>query len=252
MSILDGIPYRILNSQYARVATSGSEFLLMLGDYYAISAVVVHASASGLSVSAPIAIDDHRPLGYGRAFDVTWDGAYYEVAWNGNDYDDWLRLWRLDRSGNVLQKLFTTASTPDAPSVAANDAGEVAIGISEDAPPSDLSRARIYFGSELQPVPLVLATPTNVVSHLSGQSARLQWEGNAPGFVVEKFFVLPQIGPDFWQLIEGLSGDVHETTVDDSHPGDVYRIRANGPDGVSPDGAVTTIHSEPRTRSVRP
>ena len=33
--------------------------------------------------------------------------------------------------------------------------------------------------------------------------------------------------------------------------GDTIRVRAYGPDGITPDAAITTVHSEPRTRTVR-
>jgi len=240
-SLLDTTPYRILNTRYARIATSGREFLLLASDLYyynnITSAVVVHGETSGLSVSASTI-----PISGATASDVTWDGTYYDVAWTGAD--SWLRLWRLDRSGNVQQKLFTTLATPGGPSAAANDGGEVAIAVAEDAPPSSLSRARIYFEPELQPVAPV-AAPTNAVSRLNGSNALLHWDGDASGFLVERL-----IAPNLWNLWYQLTGDVHEITVA-AYPGYVFRIRGYGPDGSSSDGAIITIHSEPRTRTVR-
>lgn len=247
-TLLDRAPYRMLGRQTARVATSGSEFLVLTSNYDTFSAVVVHGAASGLSVSAPVmTITPVITINGGRACDVTWNGTSYSVAWTGSDY--WLRQWRLDRSGGVLQKLFTTASSPYPPSVAANDAGEVAIAISEDAAPSGLSRARIYFGSEIQPVPSGLATPTNAVSHLAGSYAAVKWDGDAPRFLIEKLYP-PAIAVNAWYVVQELPGDVHESSVYAS-AGETVRIRAYGPDGSTPDGAITTIHSEPRTRPVR-
>jgi hypothetical protein len=179
----------------------------------------------------------------GGDFDVTWDGAYYDVAWFGGG--GWLHIWRFDRSGNVVQKLFTAVSASYAPSVTANDSGEVALGIAEEAPPAGVSRARIYFGSEFDSVQPVLTAPRNAVSHLYGSYAAVTWEGNAPGFLVEKFSL-----PSTWTVLERLPGDVHHSTVY-TKVGDVIRIRAIGPDGSSPDGAITTIHSDPRARTVR-
>lgn len=240
-SLLDKTPYRVLNAVSARVATSGSEFLLVVQDdyYQTFSAVVVHTAPTGLSVSAPV-----MTIVDGGAFDVTWDGAYYDVAWFGGG--GWLHVWRFDRNGNVAQKLFTGVSASYAPSVTANDSGEVALGIAEEAPPAGVSRARIYFGSEFDSVQPVLAAPTNAVSHLYGSYAAVTWEGNAPGFLVEQFSL-----PSKWSVLQRLPGDVHQTTVY-TKIGDVIRIRAIGPDGSSPDGAITTIHSDPRARTVRP
>ena len=237
-SLLDKTPYRILKAESARVATSGSEFLLLTSDYYSFSTAVVHGDANGLSVSAPtMTVQD------ARASDVTWDGAYYDVAWTG--IGGFLRLWRLDRGGHAAQKLFT-AGPDGAPSVAANDAGEVAIGLAESALPSNLSRARIYFDSELQPVPPVLAAPKNAVSHLIGYNdTLLRWDGDAPGFVIEKFYSYYN-----WVVVQQLSSNVHETTVY-ATVGDMIRIRAYGPDGSSPDAATMIVHSDPRTRTVR-
>jgi hypothetical protein len=236
-SLLDKLPYRLTNATDALVATSGREFLLLTRDYYSFSPVIVHADANGLSVTAPI-----MTVPDARASDVTWDGAYYDVAWTG--IGGFLRLWRLDSSAHVQQKVFVTG--PDGiPSVTSNDAGEIAIGLAEAAPPSNLSRARIYFDSELQPVPPALATPTNLVGHMTGpDEALLHWEGDAPGYLVEWRY------GNVWFEQEHLPGNINEATVY-AHLGDTLRIRAYGPDGVSPDGAVITIHSEPRTRTVR-
>jgi len=246
-SLLDKTPYRVLNTSSARVATSGNEFLLLTSYFDSFSAVVVHASASGLSVSEPV-----LPTVFSIAPDVTWDGTYYDIPWPGAG--GWFHLWRLDRRGNLAQKLFAAVSHSHAPSVTANDAGEVAIGIAEEAPPSGLSRARIYFGTELESVQPVLTVPTNAVSHIASPPgaysgltccyATVTWDGDAPGFVVE------EASPPYWYLLQRLPGDVHEATVY-TKVGAVIRIRAVGPDDITPDGAITTIRSEPRTRTVR-
>jgi hypothetical protein len=128
-------------------------------------------------------------------------------------------------------------------SVVANDAGEVAIGIAEKALPSNLSRARIYFGSELAPVPN-LSAPTNLVSHFNEFYAVLRWDGDAPGYVVDYF------SNNQWYEVQQLPGDVHQATVF-ALPGKMFRIRAYGPDGSSPDGPIVTVREEPRTRAVR-
>jgi len=236
---LDKTPYRLLRASSARIATSGSEFLVVTSGFYSsLSAVIVKTQASGLSVSAPVMnIDD------GLAGDVTWDGASYDVAWRG--FGPWLRLWRFDRDGHVLQKQFATATTSDTPSAAANAAGEVAIGFSEQAPPSGLSRARIYFDSELQQVPPIPATPTNASAHLINYYTLVRWDGDAPGFIVEWFSEVTG-----WHTLQQVSGDVHEALIY-AFVGDTIRVRAFGPDGITPNGAITTVRSEPRTRSVR-
>jgi hypothetical protein len=237
-SILDKTPYQLLRAVSARIATSGREFLLLSSDYYSFSTSIVHADASSLSVTAPVmTVQD------ARAADVTWDGTYYDVAWTG--IGGFLRLWRIDRTGHVQQKVFVTG--PDGtPSVTANDAGEVAIGLAEAAPPSNLPRARIYFDTELQPVPAALPTPTNATGHLIPRNeALLQWDGDAPGYLIEWMY------KNVWYEQQHLPGNVHEATVYATPGFTTYRIRAYGPDGSSPDGAIVTVHSEPRTRPVR-
>jgi hypothetical protein len=232
---LDKTPYRLLHVTSASLATSGREFLLLTSDYYSFSTSIVHGDAGVLSVSEPtMTVQD------ARASDVTWDGAYYDVAWTG--VGDFLRLWRLDRGGHVQQKTFATGPS-GTPSVVANDSGEVAIGIAEKALPSNLSRARIYFGSELQPVPNLNA-PTNLVSHFNEFYAVLRWDGDAPGYVVDYF------SNNQWYEVQQLPGDVHQATVF-ALPGKMFRIRAYGPDGSSPDGPIVTVREEPRTRAVR-
>jgi hypothetical protein len=236
-SLLDKSPYRVLKANSARIATSGREFLLLSSDYYSFSTAIVHADASGLSVTAPIMTTQDA-----RASDVTWDGASYDVAWTG--IGGFLRLWRLDRTGHVQQKFFVTG--PDGtPSVIANDAGEVAIGLAESAPPSNLPRARIYFDAELQPVPPALPTPTNATGHLTPRNeALLHWDGDAPGYLVEWLF------RDIWHELQHVPSNVHEATVY-ANSGDTFRIRAYGPDGSSPEGAIVTVQSGSRTRAVR-
>jgi hypothetical protein len=93
-------------------------------------------------------------------------------------------------------------------------------------------------------VPPLPSAPTNVVSHLSGTFALLHWDGVAPAFIVERS------GLYGWNVVDDLPGDVHESTVY-AFVGYQFRIRAYGPDGSSPDAAIITIHSDPRTRSVR-
>ncbi|MBV9069325.1 MAG: hypothetical protein JO093_22310 [Acidobacteria bacterium] len=235
---LDKTPYRVLRATSARIATSGSEFLLLTSDYYSFSTSIVHGDAGVLSVSAPtMTVQD------ARASDATWDGGYYDVAWTG--VGDFLRLWRLDRGGHVQQKLFATGPSVTT-SIVANDAGEVAIATAEKAPPSNLSRARIYFGSELEPVPAVLPTPTNLVGHLTTNNlAVLHWDGEAPGYLVEWL-----LHPNVWYEVQHLPANVHEATVS-ANSGDTFRIRAYGPDGSPPNGPITTVRSEPRTRAAR-
>ncbi|MEA2342305.1 MAG: hypothetical protein QOF63_474 [Thermoanaerobaculia bacterium] len=246
---IDKTPYRLLNATSARVATSGGEFLLLVNDDYGLSgfsAVVVHAAASGLSASAPVKMTLD-----GGDFDVAWDGTYYDVPWPG--IGGWLHLWRLDHSGHIVQKLFTAFPSSYAPSVTANDAGEVAIGVAEEAPPFGVSRARIYLGSELESVQPVLTAPTHAVSHLAslaapytgvtGVFATVTWDGDAPGFLVE------ELRPPYWYLLERVPGNRHETTIY-TKLGAVIRIRAYGPDLSTPDGAITIVHTQPRTRAV--
>jgi hypothetical protein len=84
--------------------------------------------------------------------------------------------------------------------------------------------------------------PRNVVSYFAGNAARIDWQqSDTPaGFVLEW-------SVDFgttWYLYKNISGDARTTTVI-AHVGNLFRIRAIGPGGVS-EGTITSVGSSQR------
>jgi hypothetical protein len=235
----------------ARVATSGSEFLVVLDTGASVSSVAVRANASGVEVGAEETIFSWIAEAPSA---VAWDGSAYIVSWRYASGDGaWLAAARVGHGGEVSQASVTGAFRPDphfgwsAPSIAVNDAGDTAIAVDEAAPPSYLSRVRAYFVSELGPMPPAPAAPRNVVNHFSGNTALIEWQsdGAANGFLLE---VSPDVGHT-WFFAGTLSGDVRSTTLSAS-TGTQFRVSAFGPGGLS-SGTITIIGSEPRRRAVR-
>jgi hypothetical protein len=134
------------------------------------------------------------------------------------------------------------------PSIAVNDAGVAAFAISEAKNESPIMRARLYFASELAPIPPPPAAPTNVVaSAFDGRIARIDWQSEtAASFVVEYSW---DFGKN-WSFYTTVSGDSRTINVA-AAPGNQFRVRAVGPGGTS-EGTVTTIVSLTRRRAARP
>jgi hypothetical protein len=133
------------------------------------------------------------------------------------------------------------------PSIAVNEFGLTALAISEAAGPSSLARARLYLAPELTPMPAPPSAPSNAVSYFGGNSARIDWQQSETptGFFLERSF-------DFgksWGLYTTIPGDARTISVNASI-GNLFRIRAYGPGGVS-EGTITSIGSLFRRRAER-
>jgi hypothetical protein len=131
--------------------------------------------------------------------------------------------------------------------MAANDNGVTAFVVSEAAVPSSVMRARLYFASELAPMPPPPPAPMNAVSYFGGNTARIDWQSEtAAGFEIEESW---DFGKN-WYLYRIMPGDARTTTVYAS-VGNLFRVRAFGPGGVS-EGAITSIGSMQRHRALHP
>jgi hypothetical protein len=254
---VDPVPPRIPGAAIrAHVASSGAESLIALDDYNAISTVVVHDEDGGLGID-PVVPFFQWPVSTVSS-DVTWDGGTYVVGWEyltaaGNDpTPGWLAAARVTRSGLRTDSFVTPVREPESitypeswgPSIASNDARETALVLSETGPESSIPRGRLYLMTELSAMPAVPPAPRNAVSYFSGNTARIEWQGDdVPGFLIEWSF-------DFgatWRSVGVVPGSTRSITVGASI-GNLYRVSAFGPGGVS-QGVVTSIGSQPRRRS---
>jgi len=236
----------------AHVASSGAESLIALDIYGQVSTITVH-DEGGLS------LDAETPLF--RWFSsvsstVAWDGATYTVGWRYvgvNPTPSWLGAAHVTRSGSPLDYRFVASDGAlpfsgtaawGLPSIAVNEAGITAFAMSEIAAPSSLARARLYLASELAPMPAPPPAPRNVVSYFSGNMARIDWQSETTaGFAVEW-------SGDFgttWRSFTYISGDARTVNVA-AHVGNLFRVRAIGPGGLS-EGTITSIGSQQRRRA---
>lgn len=237
----------------ARVASSGSEFLVVLDDG---TYRIVTTGPGGIDVG--IERRFFRPIAaYPMPSDVVWDGGTYVIGWMASVLPfggpAWVESVRSDRSGELSAWTYVTTNWPSAVRLASNDLGETALAVSEAPAETQTSRARVHFASELQATPPAPAPPRNLVSHLFGTSALLTWESDAgaAGFVIEH-----AVGPA-WVIAGIVDGQARQATVTPAtsgpvHAGDRFRVRSFGPGGASADGPVTSIGSERRVRSARP
>ena len=237
----------------AHVASSGSEFLVVLDGYNDLSTIVVREDP----FITPLSIEVPLFHWYSALFgDVVWDGSAYVIGWRyGAPTSFWLAAARVNRLGQAETMSFANAGRPwwssnyptDGPSLAVNDVGQTALAVSEAAPPSDDARARIYFTSELDPMPLPPPAPRNAVSYFSGTTARIDWQSDgAPGFILERS---GDFGKTWSTATAPLPSDARTTTVYAS-VGNQFRIRALGPGGMSA-GAITSIGSQQRRHASR-
>jgi hypothetical protein len=236
------------------VASSGAESMIVLDTDRDTSAMVVRDGTAGLQFGPEV------PLfrwfnSYGS--DIAWNGSHYVVAWRyslGLRAPGWIGVSRISQSGLPIGSLFTpTAGPPEdvppysAPSVAANDAGDAAVVISEVAPPSYTARARIYLTSELAPMPPPPPTPRNVVVYVTGTTTTITWQSDRTplGFETER-------SDDFGRtwVRNGLAGDVRNLTVPSSARAPLYRVSAFGAGGFS-EPVVATIGKMERRRAER-
>jgi hypothetical protein len=241
----------------AHVASSGNESLITLESYHDVSTVVVHDEDGALQVDPPVRLF-RWPVSVVSS-DVTWDGSSYIVAWEylsmlGAPSPGWLAAARLTQSGLPFASFVAPVGAPESvidsqswgPSLAANDAREAGIAISETLPQSYVPRARLYLMPELAPMPPPPPAPRNAVSLFTGRTALIEWKGDdVPGYLVER-------SNDFgatWTLYAVLPGTARSITVPASI-GNLFRISAFGPGGVSA-AAITSIGSEPHRRAIR-
>jgi hypothetical protein len=231
----------------AHVASSGAESLIVLDSYSQLSTVTAHDDG-GLTLDAEIPL--FRWFSYVSSA-VAWDGAAYTVGWRyvgANTGPSWLGAAHVTRSGSPLDYHFVAtggAAWSGRPSIAVNEAGITAFAISEAAGPSSPARARLYLASELAPMPDPPPAPRNVVSYFGGSTARIDWQqsGKPDAFVLESSF---NFGTT-WYTYNVISGDARTINVN-AHAGNLFRLRAVGPGGMS-EGTITSIGSMHRQRA---
>jgi hypothetical protein len=252
----DSNPVRIPGNHIrAHVASSGTESMLALDDDTNTSAMLLRDDGAGIQLGPEIRLF-HWINTFGS--DIAWTGSQYVVTWlyafglNGPGY---IGASRISQSGIVIGSLFTpTAGPPEwlfppysTPSVAANDAGDAAIVISEMAPPSYSARARLYLTSELAPMPSPAPVPRNVVTYVTGKTTVITWqsEGAQLGFLIE-------VSTDFGKswFLRDLRSDVRIVTLTTDPRATLFRVTAIGPGGFS-DPAVSTFGRIDRSHAVR-
>jgi hypothetical protein len=254
---IDSAPLAIAGTHVrAHVTTSGAESLIALDAIGEVSTIIAH-TASGLSLEAETPLFQwHSDISSA----VAWDGATYIVGWRyvGDvQGPSWLGAAHVTRTGQQIDYRVTTTGgalpyggtvSTGRPSIAVNEAGITAFAISEQpGPSSPPARAHLYLGSELAPMPAPPSAPRNAVSYFSGRTARIDWQQSETpaGFVLEWSF-------DFgitWHWYKFIPGDARTTTVS-ALVGNLFRVRAFGPGGLS-EGAITSIGSMPRRRAER-
>ena len=256
---IDVMPIRIPGVHLrAHVASSGSESLLALdntSDTADTSAMIVTEEFGYLKLGPEVPVF-HWFSNIGS--DVVWNGFEYIIGWrypqSRNDAG-WLGATRISRSGVPLASFFTPGdgpvdldAGPPVPSIAANDGGDAAFVISEVAPPSYVSRARLYLMSEMAPMTPAPPAPRNVMSVFGGGTTLIEWQsdGTPNGFLLE-------ISPDFgktWFPI-AVTTDVRSRTIQQVQVGTQIRVSAFGPGGLSA-GTITSIASPLRRHAQRP
>ena len=247
----------IINGTHVRahVASSGAESLIALDGISEVSAIVARDEI-GLTLGAETPL---FPWYRDVSSAVAWDGTSYTVGWRYLGADpgpSWLGAahvtqlglpfdYRVTASGGALP--FGGTTTWGRPSIAVNEAGITAFAISEAAGASSLARARLYLASELAPAPAAPSAPRNAVSYFGGNTARIDWQDSETpaGFVLEWSWDFGKT----WGLYKSLAGDARTTTVT-AYIGNLFRVRAFGPGGVS-DGPITSIGSMQRRRAER-
>jgi hypothetical protein len=251
---VDTVPVRVpgLHTR-AHVASSGAESLIALDSGTDSSTVVVHGEEGALQ------LDPEVPLFHwfhNVATDVAWNGSAYVVGWQYTSSQSLsatgrLGAGRVSRSGVPLDSFFTPAAGPPdivtqsaVPSVAANDAGDAAFVISEMAPPSYASRARLYLMSEMAPMPPAPPAPRNVISSFGGSTTLIEWQSDAgaDGFLIERSV---DFGKTWFPAL--VTGDVR-STITNAVVGNQYRVSAFGPGGLSA-GTITSVGSPQRHRA---
>jgi hypothetical protein len=254
---IDTTPIRIPGQHVrAHVASSGSESIIALDGDVVTSTMIVRDGGGLLQLGAEVPL--FRWIN-SVSSDVAWNGSAYTVGWqywnpSSPEGPSWLAAMRVSRSGLPFEPLVTTVGPQDlgidsrawGPSVAANDAGDIALVVSEVTPPSYISRARCYLVTDLAPMPPPPTAPQNVISYFGGHAARIDWQSDeAMGFLIEWSL-------DFgvtWRFYGTAPGNIRSTSVFAS-VGNLFRVSAFGPGGISA-GTITSIGSQQRRHSAR-
>ena len=253
---IDGSPLVIAGSHLrAHVASSGAESLIVFDGFRDVSTIIAHTDGG-------LTLDAETPM-FRWFVDVSsavvWDGAAYTVGWRyvGNVAGpSWLGAAHVTRSGLPFDYRVTATGSAlpyggtvslGRPSIAVNDAGITALAISESAGPASVTRARLYFASELAPMPAPPSAPRNVVSYFGGNMARIDWQSDdaAAGFAIEAWSTFDNT----WYVYTTAPGNARTINIYTSI-GSLFRIRALGPGGVS-EGTITSIGSMQRRRAER-
>ncbi|HEV7484393.1 MAG TPA: hypothetical protein VGQ65_01830 [Thermoanaerobaculia bacterium] len=252
----------------AHVASSGADSLITLDSVGDVWSYSLHTSGTVSAIAmhddGGVKLDAEKPMFQWRSdmsSAVAWNGLTYTVVWRYIDGDvtgrsgpSWLGAAEVTQSGVPFDYRFT--ATGDwlplgvrwgQPSIAVDDAGVTAIALSEATRESAIARARLYFASELAPMPPPPTAPRSVAGFFDGRIARIDWQGEtAVQFVIE---YSSDSGKN-WSLGAVVAGDLRTANVH-ALIGNQVRVRAVGPAGVS-EGVVTTIVSMPRRRAARP
>ena len=252
---IDAVPVRIPGVHpKAHVASSGTESLIALDSSYDTTTMIVREEGGALQLGPEVPTFHWF---YVLSSDVTWDGAAYDVGWRyptTSTATGWLGVGRISRSGLPIGSFFTAAAGPpdngfptNGPSIATNDAGEIALVMSDMASTSSLAKAHLYLLTEFAPTPSAPPAPRNAVSFLSGSKARIDWQsdGGAEGFLLEE-------SVDFglhWFRVDVLAPEARTVTVFAS-VGNLFRVSAFGPGGLSA-GTITSVGSSQRRRASR-
>jgi hypothetical protein len=238
----------------AHVASSGTESMIALDNNTDTSAMLVSDAGAVLRLGPEVPLF-HWLNSYGS--DIAWTGSQYVVAWryswsNGPLLNSpaWIGISRLSQLGVPFGSLFTpTAGPPESGpdflpvAVAADDAGDAAIVVSEIAPPSYAARARLYLMSELTPMPAAPRAPRNVVTYVTEKTTLITWEsGTQAGFLIEGS---PDFGKTWFPFATVL--DMRSVTLPGDANGILFRVSAIGPGGFS-EPAVSTIGSSTERR----
>lgn len=237
----------------AHVASSGAESLIALDTNQDTSAMIVRDDGGLLQLGPEIPLFQWVSS-FGS--DVAWTGSLYVVAWRYEFLPTragWIGVSRISQSGVPFGSLFSPTAGPaesgtplSKVSVAANDAGEAAVVLSEMAPPTYVARARLYLMSEMAPMPAAPEAPRNVVVYRAGPMIVISWQIDGPrdGFFIE---ASGNSGKN-WVPI-AVTGDVRMTTsgLPASY---LFRVRTIGPGGLS-EPATAAAGSNERRRAAR-
>jgi hypothetical protein len=207
------------NFSVAHLTSNGHDFLVIY-DYRPLSTIVSEVATRRVVVTdAALQIEPAIALFQwfaGTSSTVTWNGKDYIAAWRyGSNQSWWLAAARITTSG-FTDRQATASGFADRqvkPAIAANDAGEIVIAVSEAPTPGDSARLRAYSDSELTNVPPTPAAPYGVYTLGTAASATVRWQSDGrdvAGFVVQRAddgSILATVAPSERSVI--VSGTTH-------------------------------------------